>query len=44
VCRQALMEFVDPEAFKVILVRDEESWDEYRLKELLPLGFGPGNL
>lgn len=44
VCRQVMMEFCDPETFRVILAIDEERYQEYRLKELLPLGFGPENL
>ena len=37
VCRQVMMEFCDPETFRIILAID-------KLKELLPLGFGPSNL
>ena len=44
VCRQVMMEFCDPETFKIILATDEVHYTEYTLKELLPLGFGPGNL
>jgi cytidine deaminase len=44
VCRQVMMEFCDPETFRVILAKDEEHWQEYYLKELLPMGFGPDNL
>lgn len=44
VCRQVMMEFCDPEEFRVILARNEQDWQEYRLRELLPLGFGPDNL
>lgn len=44
VCRQVMMEFCDPETFKVILATDETHYTEFSLKELLPLGFGPGNL
>lgn len=44
VCRQVMMEFCDPETFRVILAKDEEHWQEYRLQELLPMGFGPDNL
>ena len=44
VCRQVMMEFCDPETFKIILATDEIHYTEYTLKELLPLGFGPGNL
>ena len=44
VCRQVMMEFCDPETFQIILATDLEHYDIYTLKELLPLGFGPGNL
>lgn len=44
VCRQVMMEFCDPETFRVILAKDEEHWQEYRLRDLLPMGFGPDNL
>ena len=39
-----MMEFCDPEEFQIILATDVEHYDIYMLKELLPLGFGPGNL
>ncbi len=44
VCRQVMMEFCNPEEFQVILATGTEDYKTYRLKELLPLGFGPGNL
>ena len=44
ICRQVMMEFCNPETFKVILANGTESPFEYSLKELLPLGFGPNNL
>lgn len=44
VCRQVMMEFCNPETFKIILATDETHYTEFILKELLPLGFGPGNL
>lgn len=44
VCRQVMMEFCDPETFEVILAAGKESYRIYRLKDLMPLGFGPGNL
>lgn len=43
VCRQVMMDFCDPNQFKIILV-DKEQIKEYKLCELLPLGFGPSNL
>ena len=44
VCRQVMMEFCNPETFEVILVRSEKDYRVFTLKELLPMGFGPGNL
>ena len=44
ICRQVMMEFCNPETFKVILANGTEAPLEYSLKELLPLGFGPNNL
>lgn len=39
VCRQVLVEFCDPETFRVIIVKPDGLYDEYKLKELLPLAF-----
>jgi len=44
VCRQVLMEFCDPETFLVLVAKNADDYKEYRLKELLPFGFGPDNL
>ena len=44
VCRQVMMEFCDPDRFQIILAVSRELYDIYTLRELLPLGFGPGNL
>ena len=44
VCRQVMMEFCSPESFQFILATDTEHYEIYTLKELLPMGFGPGNL
>ncbi|MCX7657155.1 MAG: cytidine deaminase [Oscillospiraceae bacterium] len=44
VCRQVMMEFCDPEKFLIILAVSKGKYDIFTLKELLPLGFGPGNL
>ena len=44
VCRQVMMEFCDPKTFCVIVAKSPEEYMEYRLEELLPLGFGPANL
>lgn len=44
VCRQVMMEFCNPEEFEVILATGREDYTVYKLKELVPQGFGPGNL
>lgn len=44
VCRQVMMEFCDPDTFKIILAVDTDHYDIFTLKELLPLGFGPSDL
>ncbi len=44
VCRQVMMEFCDPEEFEIILATGKEDYKVYKLKELMPMGFGPGNL
>ena len=45
VCRQVINEFVDANEFDVILGTDKPGiMKVFKLKELLPLGFGPKNL
>lgn len=45
VCRQVINEFVDADEFDVILgTNDPEVMKVFKLRELLPLGFGPNNL
>ena len=44
VCRQVMMEFCNPEEFQVIFVKSETEYKIYTLKEILPMGFGPGDL
>ncbi len=44
VCRQVMMEFCDPKTFRILLGISPEEYQEYTLEQLLPLGFGPGNL
>ncbi|MCI8462427.1 MAG: cytidine deaminase [Lachnospiraceae bacterium] len=43
ICRQVLQEFAE-ENFKVIVAKNVEDFQEYDLKELLPLGFGGGSI
>ena len=45
VCRQVINEFVDCEEFDIVLGTNKpEDMRVFKLKELLPLGFGPGDL
>lgn len=44
ICRQVMMEFCNPEAFQIILEDGKGGWVSHSLREILPLGFGPGNL
>lgn len=44
VCRQVMMEFCNPETFRVILAKSESDYRTFLLKDLLPMGFGPDNL
>ena len=44
VCRQVTIEFCDPTTFRIHLVKSADEYREYTLEELLPMGFGPGNL
>lgn len=44
VCRQVMAEFCDPKRFTVIVAKSEEVYEKRTLEELLPEGFGPGNL
>lgn len=44
VCRQVMMEFCNPKEFMVIMAKNEEEYKVMPLAELVPEGFGPGNL
>lgn len=44
VCRQVMMEFCDPETFRVILGTKDGAKVNRTLAEILPYGFGPDNL
>ncbi len=44
VCLQVMMEFCNTDTFQIILATGEDKYRIYTLKELLPQGFGPGNL
>lgn len=44
VCRQVMMEFCNPVEFQIILATSTEQYEIFTLSELVPMGFGPGNL
>ena len=44
VCRQVMMEFCDPETFRIISAVSEEEYEVYTLAQLMPMGFGPSDL
>ena len=44
VCRQVMMEFCSPKKFYIVLARSEEDYWIYTLEEIMPMGFGPGDL
>ena len=44
VCRQVMAEFCNPSDFKIIMAVSEDNYEVHTLAELLPYGFGPGNL
>ena len=44
VCRQVMMELCNPETFSIFLAKSETDIIEYKLKDLLPLGFGNSDL
>lgn len=44
VCRQVMMEFAEYDKFVILVAKTPTDFKEYRLKELLPDGFGPDNL
>ena len=39
-----MMEFCQPEEFQIILAKGKDDYRIYKLKDLMPQGFGPGNL
>ena len=44
VCRQVMMEFCDPETFRIVLANGKDGELEILLKDLVPYGFGGKNL
>lgn len=43
VCLQVMLEFCDPQSFRVILGTDQEHYQEYRLAQMIPYGFSMHN-
>lgn len=39
VCRQVMLEFCDPETFRILLVKPDGAYKEYTLSELMPGAF-----
>lgn len=39
VCRQVMSEFCNPKTFKIYLAKTPDDYIEYKLEDLLPLGF-----
>ncbi len=44
VCRQVMQEFANPSEFEIIVAKNVNDYRIFKLKELLPEGFGPENL
>lgn len=44
VCRQVMQEFCDPDSFRIVLGVSDGEPKVYLLRDMLPEGFGPGNL
>ena len=44
VCRQVMMEFCDPESFRIIVADSSGEYRSFLLKQILPFGFGPSSL
>ena len=44
VCRQVMMEFCNPQKFQVITAKSQDEYRVDTLAQVLPDGFGPGNL
>lgn len=44
VCRQVMMEFCDPDSFRIISAASPEDYAVYTLAQLMPMGFGPADL
>lgn len=38
-CRQVMWEFCDPKFFEIVLLKNENGYEVFKLEELLPFGF-----
>jgi cytidine deaminase len=39
VCRQVMIEFCNPKTFRVLIIKQDDEYDEYVLEQLLPVSF-----
>ena len=44
VCRQVMMEFCDPDTFRILVARSPADYRVFTLRELMPQSFGPADL
>ena len=44
VCRQVMMEFCDPDTFRILVARSPEDYRVFTLRELMPQSFSPADL
>lgn len=44
ICRQAMREFADPKAFRILVARSRTDYRAFTLADLLPESFGPESL
>lgn len=44
VCRQVMMEFCDPDSFRILMAVSPDEYTVYTLRQLMPEGFGPSDL
>jgi len=44
VCRQVMIEFCNPDSFRIIVASGEDNYKSLTLNELLPHGFGPASI
>ena len=44
VCRQVMMEFCDPDTFRILAARSPDDYRVFTLRELMPQSFGPADL